>query len=533
MRLFFFTGMLCCALAGAAQKTGIEWSGQFGVSANMHENNVPLYSIPAADGAVLTLFKRIKPVYTRDEYSIARISSKPDIEKYKELDFEVKDKTGLIEMVKLRNTFYLIKFRVLSKQSTEVFVQKLNPVTLETDPAEKRVAEVETREVADAVYTLSFRRKYSFNALVNYSPDSTKFALLYGGPQKGKDNKAVHIMMIDDRLEKVYDKVHTWQENWANVEVNGVDVDNDGRIVIFSKIHNDFFWMVPGSQDYKKSKYTCQLDIIDAKGAVTLPLAIADKVIYQTGIVYGGVGKLALVGLLKDNRKGRVTGVYRATVSLTGASPVIENETHSNFSQEVLAKIDTDKLGKADGKDPGLDLEFDMRYVISRSDGYIHMITEYTYASEAGSSALKIEKADMLITTFDASGNSHTQCIPRDHYYAQYADVLAEKVYASFMPVIYKDKLVVFSYDHEDNLVRDAADKPKKSYVDKNALLTAAVINHEKKSLNRMEVFPQRDMDGFEIDLRFTEIKPNTWLVYAVKEKGRNYSMKAGLLTIK
>jgi hypothetical protein len=536
MRLLFLAGMLCFALAGAAQKTNIQWSDQFGVSGNVYENNVPLYSIPAGDGAVLTLFKRIKPAYTKDEYSIARISSKPDIEKYKELDFEVKDKTGLIKMVKLRNTFYLIKFRVLSKESTEVFVQKLNPVTLETEPAEKRIAEVETREAATAVYTFSFRRKYSFNAMTNYSPDSTKFALLYGGPQKAKGNSEVNIMMIDDRLEKVYSKVYAWQEKAGKVEVTGVDVDNDGRVIIFSKIHDDFFWMVPGfSQEGKNSKYTCQLEIIDAKGAVTLPLAVADKIIYQTGIVYGGPGKLALVGLLKDSRKGRVTGVYRATVNLTGASPVIENEKHSAFPQPVLAKIDTDKLGKSDGKDPGLDLEFDLRYVISRSDGYIHMVTEYTYVSEAGASAtaLKIEKADMLVTTFDVLGNSHTQCIPRDHYFTSYPEVLAEKDNSSFMPVIYNEQLMVFSYDHEDNLTRDASDKPKRSYVDKNAVLTAAVINHEKQSMNRMPVFPQRDMDGFEINMQFTELKPNTWLVYAVKEKGRGYSMKAGLLTIK
>ncbi|HEY5773908.1 MAG TPA: hypothetical protein VIS75_14830, partial [Chitinophagaceae bacterium] len=235
--LFPYIFLLFCVSTGA-QQFSIKWSKKFAITSGIFSNNIYIQSVPTGNGTTISLFKKIKSFGMANDYILVKFNTLPDVEKQAELNFPDGGREGLIEMVKLQNNFYLVKYRMSSKESADIVISNLNPETLTTEGPEKKIGTIDDLGSASS----SFEKMILNPALyTSYSSDSSKFVIAFEPDQKRKENKKVQVMVFNNDLLKVYSKFYEWNNPSNKVYIPNISIDNTGRVLVLYNIYEKDF----------------------------------------------------------------------------------------------------------------------------------------------------------------------------------------------------------------------------------------------------------------------------------------------------
>ena len=530
--LFPYVFLFFCVSTGA-QQFSIKWSKKFAITSGIFSNNVYIQSLPTGNGTTISLFKKIKSFGMANDYILVKFNTQPDVEKQAELNFPDGGREGLIEMVKLQNNFYLVKYRISSKESADIVISKLNPETLTTEGPEKRIGTIDDLGSASS----SIEKMILDPALyTSYSSDSSKFVIAFEPDQKRKENKKMQVMVFNNNLLKVYSKFYEWNNPSNKVYIPNISIDNTGRVLVLYNIYEkDFEKELLRSDGEKIPSYTSHLLVVDENGVASSDINSNGKFIHNASIAYNEKKQPLLIGIYKEKNNSRLTGVFRAAVNPGQSNKTVSDINFTPYPQDLLDKADKDNQGKSSGKNPGLDNNFHTNYVVCVSDGINHMISEYFDIDSKGANNefTKFIKGDFIITTFQANGKPEFQRLPRYQQTMNSVSSTNISQAGSYTPDYFNDKLVLFYNDGTENINKDLNEGPEKFSGEKKSALTVAILSHEGKLQKRKLVYDHSGMDGYVTNLRFTEIKENQYLIFAFKAGNFKHGMMVGTLLIK
>jgi hypothetical protein len=519
-----------------AQQFSVKWSQKFALTSGIFTNNRYLKSFAAPGGTVITLFRKIKSSGFDNDYIVVKFNTQPDIEKQLELDYPVNGKEGLIDVIKLKDKFYLLQYRYTEKDNAQVFAVKLNPETLAKEGEEIKVTDIDDTDSKGNIKALGIGTIYSFDPDVSYSTDSSHLMIFYEPFQRRRDTKKAEVIVFNQNLEGVYRKAYEWTDNVAKVALMNYFVDNDGRAYLFYNVYekNVYVNVVTGDGD-KIPGYNSYLTVIDAKTVNTAKINAEGKFLHNISLGYDKNSEHTLIGIYRNRHDGRLSGAFRAGVNVDNDINISALE-FTPFPEDMLEKVDRDGQGKKDGKNSGLDNDFELGYVISTIDGVNHMIVEYfdkVSKKVDEFTVTRYTKGDFIVITVSPENKIEFQRLPREQRTSNEVTSTNITKHGSYTPVYFKDKLLLFYNDDEDNIMKDINEKPEKFYSEKKSALAVGIMTHKGKLINRRMVYSHSAMDGYVTDLRFTEVKPNTYLVFAYKSGNYKHGIMIGILTIK
>jgi hypothetical protein len=541
--------LIFCFLANTifAQKVTVNWSDKIKSASGITNGGTFLKSIGGSNEAVVAVFgTRAKRGFSFGDLSpfpnIKLIKLNKQLEVQKELDFEfpANSKRGYLDFVKLNGHYYLISFSIdRSAMTMDIYYQLINETDLTLSGTSTQLVNF---SLAD--YDKS-NRIQSSDLQVDYSPDSSKLLFVYEPDLRKKDNKEIVLAVADETMKVLVKGKHSFNELYKKVRLNNSSVDDDGKVYLSYNLYEKDF-----DRDYIKNDgdkipgFTTNICILSGSEKNIYSFASQGKFLHQSSIAYSGENTICIVGLYKDKHNGRITGAFKANID--EARKVIGSTViFTPFPQEILDKVDIDKFGNNGAKKPGLDNDFSIRYTLSSlPSGTIRIITEFheTFTSSIGQSATVNEVwGDVVIATFNPNASNaeyaliskkQTQTVMAVHYDERLFTGY-KSVGCSFEPIFYKNKLLLFYNDDEDNIGRDPGKKPEPMTNTKKSMLMMAEIPNKGNLVKATGILSHRDYDGYMTKMDFNSLKENTYSVFAVNIGLFKYGVKVGILTIK
>src|SRR6185436_5735098 len=107
-----------------AQSFSIKWSDKFNLTSGIFSNNIYIKSLPATNGNIISLFGKIKSAGLNNDYILVKFNEKPEVTGQIALEYPTSTKESFIDIVKLKNNFYIIRIRYSTKDNAEVLLNK-------------------------------------------------------------------------------------------------------------------------------------------------------------------------------------------------------------------------------------------------------------------------------------------------------------------------------------------------------------------------------------------------------------------------
>lgn len=544
---FSVTIVLCVLLINtvAAQNASVTFSDKIKSTSGIFTNGIYMKSIAGEAEDVISVFgirfNKITTVSyntTINEFpGIKLMRFSKTLEPLGELDFSFPvdaGKTGFLDFVKLKSTYYVLSYEIdKSSDIMQINYQQINPSNLSIQGPVKRLTTLNL-----SAYENSNRIEPS-DLSIDYSSDSTKILFTYEPDLKKKENKEVVIVAADSKMSVITNTTHNFQELEKKVRLNDASIDNEGKIYLSYNVYEKDY-----EKDYVKSDgnkipgFVTSICIVDGKKETNYSFASEGKFIHQSSIAYDENGKTCVIGLYKDAYNGRISGAFKAVINET--KKVIGSPTvFAAIPQKILDKVDIDNMGKKDGKKAGLDNDFHIRYSFSiLPEGTIKFMSEF---QEIIGSTGSVEMwGDVLITTFNQDNKATFSLVSKKQatVWQAYGGYRIRRMYnfkfvaGSFEPIFFKNKLLIFYNDNEDNFSKDPAKQPDQmNNPDKSTLIMAEVLPNGE--IKKKEVFSHRDYGGYITNMNFHYLKEGTYSIFALYYGFLKYGLKTGILTIK
>jgi hypothetical protein len=529
----------------AAQNVSVTFSDKIKSTSGIFTNGIYMKSIPSDAEDVISVFgmkfKKITTVgynTTINPFpSIKLIRFSKNLEPLGELDFSFPvdaGKTGFLDFVKLKSTYYLLSYEIdKSSDIMQINYQQINATDLRVQGTIKRLTTLNL-----SAYENSNRIEPS-DLSIDYSPDSSKILFTYEPDLKKKENKEVVIVAADSKMSVITSTTHNFKELEKKVRLNDASIDNEGKIYLSYNVYEKDY-----DKDYVKSDgnkipgFVTSICIIEGKQETNYSFASEGKFIHQSSIAYDEKGKICIIGLYKDVFNGRISGAFKAVIN--EAKKVIGAPTvFAAIPQKILDKVDIDNMGKKDGKKAGLDNDFRIRYTVSiLPEGTIKLMSEFQEVM-SGTSSVEIW-GDVLITTFDSNNKTTFSLISKKQatVWQAYGGYQIRRMYnfkfvaGSFEPIFFKNKLLIFYNDNEDNFSKDPAKQPDQmNNPEKSTLIMAEVLPNGE--IKKKEVFSHRAYGGYITNMNFHYLKDGSYSIFALDCGFLKYGVKTGILTIK
>jgi hypothetical protein len=542
-KLFVFIAAFALAKAATAQRVSLSFGNKEKTTPNPKKGGLYNKSLSINGEEVLSVFKvkaERTPLFGGSNIftSVKLIKFKKGVpDKEVDIEFPRNEHKGYVDMVKLHNNYFLLSYSIEKSTSMSIEYQQLDVVNFSLSPA-KLLAKLDLTEYTntDVIEASDLR--------FDYSPDSTKLLFAYEPDLKRKANKEIVLAAADESMHLLNQMAYSFDEVDKKIKMIDVAIDNEGSIYLsynqYEKDYNRDFTKKDGD---KIPGFTTKLCVLEGKNKTIYPFVSEGKFVHSSTIAYDERGKICIVGLYKDSHNGRVTGVFKAPLDETKkqfGSPAI----FEAFPQEILDKVDIDDMGNKKGRKIGLDNDFLLKYSISVSPvGTIYLISEFHEITGAGRDLLEAW-GDVVITTFTAGTKAKpTFALIRKRQVKGYLSEssLSERfknqdykyLVSSFEPIVFKDKLLVFYTDHEDNQTMDQDKKPQTMATVKKASLMMSEINAKGVLTKNTFVFGLDNLEGHMIKMQFTYVKDNVYAIVAPFGGLLEYTTKIGTLTIK
>ena len=342
--------------------------------------------------------------------------------------------------------------------------------------------------------TLSALKK-SEQSTVEYliSDDSTKVLMMGVAPSSKSEVEKYYMGVYDYQMKKLWEKTIELPFKSKDVEILNSLVTNDGRVAVLIKHFDSGTDKEQVRKDGKKvPSYSTKLLLYNKENATPeeFIINIGDKFAHSLAIAKEKDNELILFGLYKQKSDGNVNGYFLTQINLDTKKSSSTNI--NSFPENLLKLIEKDDQGSDSNRDGGIASAFKFMKMETRANGDRDFIIEYckkawisggssfnqNYASQ---NYILYHHGDILDINIKANGTNVITRIPKLQISTESANA------ASFKSMVYKDKLLVFYNDDEDNLEQDLSKKPKETKMGvggrkllggtADALLTMATID--------------------------------------------------------
>lgn len=526
--VFFF---IC--LTARTQTFSIKWGTDFKLTSGIFENNIYIKSLPTGKGGAISVFLKIESFKTSNDFILTKINNKAQIDAHIEVPFINSMKEGFLDIVKLKTSFFLLKYRFISEAKAHLIVNRLNVENFSIEKDEKIIGELEASETSPRFSILngSF---YLFNASLHYSPDSSKLVIINDPIQKKKSSKKINALVLNNDLSKAYANDFIFTSEYHKTLVRSSSITNEGKVVIFYNVYEkDYSKMFYGKGE-QTPEFTSHLLLIDEKHKNNSTINTDGKFLHNAFLGYNEAGSPLLLGIYKDKYDGRLSGVMKADINIdTDQRNNVLNLKYKPFDEDILGKVDRDDQGKKDGKTPGLNNDYFVNQTLSVDNGFNCIVLEYYNTIAFGNGGIETIKGNIITSSFLPNGEIAFQLIPRKQKTPNQAASSNLSGPGFYSLDYYKDNMILFYNDKSENIYKDINESPDKFGEEKQTALIVASFSANGKVKTRKTVYSHDGMDGFVTNLNFTKINDKTYLVFAIKAGALKHSLKAGILTMK
>lgn len=520
--LFFFTSI--SIYTSTAQRVAVRWNEKYKAPQGLYLQSQFIKAVPTSEEAVIGIFRKKNTSLFDNDYSLVKMNTKLDNAGEIKLDYPANGSEGLIDVLKLNQTNYLLEYKINVNQIAELSLSPINFKTFKKEISTKKIGEI--ADADKSILSEGNSRMYSITMEAQYSPDSSKVLLNY--EFKYQEGRSVQIMVLNNSGTLLYTSNYTWTEQADHLQVNKPAFDNEGKVYFtyhnYSKVFNKELEKGDGEAI---PAYTSHLLIIDKENKTSQTIEPNGKFLFDMVIGYSKEQKPLLMGTYQDKCNGRINGVFISPAIGSGTS--ITDLAFTPYPSDLQEKIEFDmelKKGK-----PGFTHAFSASKGFS-ANGTNFLVGEFNDRLPL-ENAIRIIKGDFIVTTFKSDGKVQFQCLPRSQNFAvgRNSNVLLNN--NTFGGTVLIDKLIVFYNDTEENAMKEFKEKPAKFEKDSKSVLLAAVISSEGKLLTRKNIFNHQELEGYVMNYKLCPMKTNTYAVFATEPENEKEGMIAGMLLVK
>lgn len=420
-------------------------------------------------------------------------------------------------------------------KTTSYYGQPLNIETLRSDGKLINLGEYE-----------AFKRSSQTEVGFELSKDSSKILMFGNAPYKKNEKEKFYISVLDNGMNKLWSSTIELPYKDRFVSIEDQIITNEGLVGVLIKHYDQEVSKEAVRIDGNKvPSYKTKLLLYDkANGApIEYILDIKDRFVHTLQLTDDNANNLVLFGLYKDKYNGYISGFFTATFDKSTKTGVTKDI--NAFPTELVEQIKIDRQGSDKEKDPGLSTKFRLADVLERSNGSKDYVLEYSSAvyvsntnygggtgisvTYSNSSYWLYNYGDVIDINVQTNGKVTISRIPKMQTSKNV------RIYSNFKALTYKDKLLVFYNDDDDNIDRDIEKRPDPLYKFNKSVFVMGVID-AKGNVSREILFRNRDNKITTAVRECTSIDKNRIGLYAQKVSGIFFASakdKVGILEVR
>ncbi len=348
--------------------------------------------------------------------------------------------------------------------------------------------------------------------------------------------------MYDTDLKKLWEQTVELPYLDKYIDILDHVVTNEGKVGVLIKHYDQEVKKEAISSDGEKiPAYKTEFIFYDKNKVkpIEFTLDFNGKFIHKLKVTTDNGKNLSLFGLYKNRYNGYIAGFLVANIDKETNQVTTTNQ--STFPQELIDQVKKDNQGSNRSKDPGLGSEFTLAQIVDKTDGSKDYLLEYS--SEVfvqGSSYYdngmwhqnpsfwRYNYGNIIDLAVKTNGNVVITRIPKMQ------STINVRFFSNFKALSYKDKILLFYNDEDNNLTRDITKKPESVSRFEKSVLVMATID-DKGSLERSVIQENKDAKLVTAIRECTLIDNFTIGLYAQRGVGFFTAAKdmAGILKIK
>jgi hypothetical protein len=510
--------LLCVCTTMNAQKFNVRWGEKAKLLKNDFDNAIAL---PNGNSIMLKTEGRITVFNRKLKYVLLLVDKNLETIKESEVEFDSKYISDC-RLVNFKNAIFLL----------------YNDYSKENKTTTAYAAEVNTKEAKTGKLTTlgAFESdNLSDQASVNIqlSTDSSKVMVFAEGPERKKEDKKYFIGVFDNNLNKIWKREVTLPIQEKFVYIADEDFTDDGNVYVAIKHFDKEVTKQSVRENGKRvPSYTFKLIKYSEKEEKEIKLNLNDNFVQGTRILYNPSGLVTIAGMYKKKYNGKLNGVFYAI--LDPKTNLIKTSKMVDFDADIIKLIDKDGYASDKEKDPGLDSDFKINYIINRNNGSIDLLAEYyqeiefTRTSSNGATTIdtRYQYGDIVNTNIDKDGKVTFTRVPKNQKMTNY------KAFLGYYAFSYKDKLVLIYNDDKDNVDRDLSKKPDDVMRFNKSALVAATIS-SKGELSREAISDNDDEDYVPTPRYFNKMGEGKFMMTANLIKMFRFKTRYGYLDVK
>lgn len=344
------------------------------------------------------------------------------------------------------NLFLLSNYYDKSSKSTSFYSQPLDiknlkakgdNLNLETFPAKRNGLQAEAEFILSA--------------------DSSKLLMLTRGFYEKNGAEKYQMNIYDNKMKKLWANNVTLPYKDKYVNVMSTSVTNDGQVAILLR----YFDNEKVEEEMKIAgnivpAYKIKLLLYNksSPNPKEFNIDMGSKFISSISLCREVGNEIFLFCLYKNQSgRGNISGFFTAGLNTTNSTFKILN--NSIFPASLIAQLEIDDQGSENKKDPGLKFFFKLSQTIERDNGDIDYLIQYEADQSLGGGGFNYSRGDIIDISVKKQDNKVVITrIPKYQYSRHSSKNLG------FLALPYKDKLLLFYNEGQENIKKDITKKP-------------------------------------------------------------------------
>ncbi len=513
------------SLVAISQRLAVRWVEKYKAPEGLYQNLQFIKAVPTAEDALISIYRKMNAAVYDNDYVLVKMNAKLDAAGEIKLDYPTNGNEGMIDILKMKQTDYLLEYKVKGNQLAELYLTPINLKTFKKEISTKKIVDLVDNDLL--AKNDGEKQAYSVYLDVVYSPDSSKILLNYYA--KFQEENKMESVVLSNSGQVLYNAIHTWEDAAENRQMQKPYIDNDGKCFILWRSYDKAFNKeVEKGEGEQIPSFKSHLMLVEKDNKTMYTFNCDGKYLNDMAIGFNKDKKPLVMGTYKDKYNGRINGVFISPA--VGAEISIGNLVFTPYHDGLQKKIELD-LELKPGKQ-GLTNEYYVGSTISAAEGVNYMVSEYFKQGNSENAAF-YEKGDIVVTTFENDGNVVFQCLPRRQSIA--ASLTGNEYLApnELVTMIVDNKMVVLYGDNEENGMQDLKEKPIRFYKTNKSVVLAAAFNNVGKLLSRKIIFNHLDLEGYIYNYKLCPFRINTYAIFATKPNEAKDGMLMGLLNAK
>jgi hypothetical protein len=373
-------------------------------------------------------------------------------------------------------------------KSTSFFTQRVNIKTLNTEGALLNLGTFDANS-----------KSSQSTSSYELSKDSSKVLMFGLSAYSKKENEKYYLGVFDSDMKKMWAKTVELPYKDKYVEILDQIITNEGKVGVLIKHYDQEVSRESVRKDGAKvPSYKTKFLFYDKDNASPKEyvLELGDKYIHSLQLTEDNSNTLTLFGMYKQKQDGYVNGYFTTAVDKSTSTAKIGALTA--FPEDLVTQIKIDKQGSDKEKDPGFSKWFKLVKIVARDDNSKDYILEYgsavlvTVTTNTGTGGFssysywEYNDGDIIDINIKQDGKTIFARVPKMQSSKNF------RMYSKGIYMPYKDKLLVFYNDDDDNIDRDINKKPDPLYKFNKSVFVMAEID-SKGNVTRNILFRNRD----------------------------------------